>query len=193
MINNTTLKKILRDYNYLYESLIDVKDISSIAESEFREAMIQSGDNEALQALIPSEAQQSKLEEIKVEEEKELTHNDIDFKKLFRKIVIQCHPDKIKNASDSESEFLKECYENATNANDTYDWGLLIRVASKLEINLEGVNIQISEIKRKNEELQNEINKYENSMAFQWYTKDTKEQKQNFLQFCLGVFKGNQS
>ena len=65
--------------------------------------------------------------------------------------------------------------------------------ASKLEINLEGVNIQISEIKRKNEELQNEINKYENSMAFQWYTKDTKEQKQNFLQFCLGVFKGNQS
>jgi len=191
MINNSNFKKILRDYNYLYESLIDVKDISSIAESEFREAMIQSGDKEALQALIPNDAQQSKLEEI--EEEKELTHNDVDFKKLFRKIVIQCHPDKIKSVSESESEFLKECYENATSANDTYDWGLLIRVASKLEINLEGVNIQISEIKRKNEELQNEINKYENSMAFQWYTKDTKEQKQNFLQFCLGVFKGNQS
>lgn len=194
MINKIELKKILRDYNYLYETLIDIKEISSVAETHFRDAMIKSGDNEALNALIPNEQDSKKIEEVRAEEEATINHNDVDFKKVFRKIVIQCHPDKIKDASEREAEHLKECYEDATRANDTYDWGLLIRVASKLEIDLEGVNIQLSEIKRKNEELQGEISKYENSMAFQWYTKDSEEQKQNFLQFCLGIFKqSNQS
>lgn len=191
MINRTELKKILRDYNYLYETLIDIKDISSTAETEFRDAMIKSGDNEALKALIPDEQDTKKLEEVTEEKEAVITHNDVDFKKTFRKIVIKCHPDKIKDASESEASFLKECYEDATIANDKYDWGLLIRVASKLEIDLNGVNIQISEIKRKNEELQSEISRYENSMAFQWYSQDDVVQRDNFLKYCLGIFKSS--
>lgn len=190
MINNTTFKKILRDYNYLYDSLIDIKDISSIAETEFREAMIKSGDNEAIKALIPNTDESVKIPDEKFDEKLNVSHDDVDFKKVFRKIVIKCHPDKIKNASESEALYLKECYEDATKSNDTYDWGLLIRVAIRLDVNLEGVNIQISEIKKKNEELQKEINKYENSMAFQWYTNDDTIQRENFLKYCLDVFKG---
>lgn len=194
MINKIELKKILRDYNYLYETLVDVKEISSLAETQFRDAMIKTGDNEALKALIPNEEDSKKIEEVRAEEEVTINHSDADFKKVFRKIVVQCHPDKIKDATEDEAEELKECYEDATRANDTYDWGLLIRVAYRLDVDLEGVNIQIDEIKKKNEELQGEISKYENSMAFQWFTKNTEEQKQNFLQFCLGIFKqSNQS
>ena len=153
---SANFKKILRDYNYLYESLTDVKEISSIAEGEFRQAMIDSGDKEALQALVPNESQQTKLNEIKQEEqEKEPTHNDVDFKKLFRKIVIKCHPDKNRDANEKQLEFLKECYENATLANNVYDWGLLLRVASQLDVDLSDIDEkQMQNIKLKNEELQ---------------------------------------
>ena len=189
MINKIELKKILRDYNYLYETLHDIKEISADAETKFRDAMIKSGDNEALSALIPDEKDSKKIEEVKASEESPISHNDIDFKKLFRKIVVKCHPDKNREANSSELSLFKECYENANVANETYDWGLLIRTANKLDMDFSDLNISISEIKRKNEELQSEINRYENSMAFQWYTQDDEMQKENFLNYCLGIFR----
>lgn len=191
MNNSATLKKILRDYNYLYESLIDVKDISSIAESEFRNAMVESGDNEAMKALMPSNNPNVETPEIKEEEPVE-NHNDAVFKKLFRKIVLKCHPDKIKSASEKEAQFLKECYENATTANNSYDWGLLLRTASNLDLDLQDISEeQIQNIKLKNEDLKKEIQKYESSMAYQWYTKDDEKARQKFLSICLGVFKNS--
>jgi hypothetical protein len=191
MNNSATLKKILRDYNYLYESLIDVKDISSIAESEFRNAMVESGDNEAMKALMPSNNPSVENPEIKEEEPVE-NHNDTVFKKLFRKIVLKCHPDKIKSASEKEAQFLKECYENATTANNSYDWGLLLRTASNLDLDLQDISEeQIQNIKLKNEDLKKEIQKYESSMAYQWYTKDDEKARQKFLSICLGVFKNS--
>jgi hypothetical protein len=191
MNNSATLKKILRDYNYLYESLIDVKDISSIAEGEFRNAMVESGDNEAMKALMPSNNPSVENPEIKEEEPVE-NHNDTIFKKLFRKIVLKCHPDKIKSASEKEAQFLKECYENATTANNSYDWGLLLRTASNLDLDLRDISEeQIQNIKLKNEDLKKEIQKYESSMAYQWYTKDDEKARQKFLSICLGVFKNS--
>lgn len=190
---SANFKKILRDYNYLYESLNDVKEISSVAEGQFRQAMIDSGDKEALQALIPNESQQTKLNEIKEEEkEKEPTHNDADFKKLFRKIVVKCHPDKNRDASEKQLEFLKECYENATFANNQYDWGLLLRIASQLDVDLSDIDEKhILNIKSKNEDLKKEIQKYEASMAYQWYTKDDEKTRERFLAICLDVFKSS--
>lgn len=192
MINSATLKKILRDYNYLYESLIDVKDISSIAESEFRTAMVDSGDTEAMKALMPSDDKNAEKPEVKEEEKEIENHNDAVFKKLFRKVVLKCHPDKIKSASEKEAQFLKECYEGATIANDSYDWGLLLRTASNLDIDLQDIGEeQVQNIKIKNEDLKKEIQKYESSMAYQWYTKDDAKSRDRFLAICLGVFKNS--
>lgn len=192
MINSATLKKILRDYNYLYESLIDTKDISSIAESEFREAMVNSGDTEAMKALMPSGDKNAEKPEVKEEEKEIENHNDAIFKKLFRKVVLKCHPDKIKSTSEKEAQFLKECYENATKANDSYDWGLLLRTASNLDIDLQDIGEeQVQNIKLKSEDLKKEIQKYESSMAYQWYTKDDAKSRDRFLAICLGVFKNS--
>lgn len=191
---NPNLRKILRDYNYLYESLQDVKEISSVAEGEFRTAMINSGDKEALQALIPNESQTQKLKEIVEETEKEIeeNHNDKEFKKIFRKIAIMCHPDKNIGADESKIAFLKDCYEQANFANKNYDWGLLLRIAGSLGMDdIELTPEQIENIKKKNQELSNEIQKYEGSMAFQWYTKNDEMAREKFLAICLGVFKNS--
>lgn len=191
MSKNIELKKILRDYNYLYESLNDVKEISEIAEVQFREAMIASGDNEAMQALIPKNNEEAQIKEVE-EIEKDITnHNDQDFKKLFRKIVIKCHPDKIDSAStEQEALMLKDSYNTAVEANDNYDWGLLLRVASSLSIDCDFISPeQIEAIKKRNQELKEEIERYEGSMAYRWYSQTEEEARNNFLAFCLGVFR----
>lgn len=191
MSKNIELKKILRDYNYLYESLNDVKEISEIAEVEFREAMVASGDQEAMQALIPDANQKSEIEKAESIEEEIVNHNDADFKKLFRKIVVNCHPDKISTAaSEQEAELLKESYNMAVEANDNYDWGLLLRVASVLSIDCDFISAeQFEAIKKRNQELKEEIERYESSMAYKWYSQTEEEARNNFLAFCLGVFK----
>jgi hypothetical protein len=153
--------------------------------------MVESGDNEAMKALMPSNNPSVETPEIKEEEPIE-NHNDTVFKKLFRKIVLKCHPDKIKSASEKEAQFLKECYENATTANNSYDWGLLLRTASNLDLDLQDISEeQIKNIKLKNEDLKKKIQKYESSMAYQWYTKDDEKARQKFLSICLGVFKNS--
>jgi hypothetical protein len=140
---------------------------------------------------MPSNNPSVETPEIKEEEPIE-NHNDAVFKKLFRKIVLKCHPDKIKSASEKEAQFLKECYENATTANNSYDWGLLLRTASNLDLDLQDISEeQIQNIKLKNEDLKKEIQKYESSMAYQWYTKDDEKARQKFLSICLGVFKNS--
>jgi hypothetical protein len=190
MAKNPQLSKILRDYNYLYESLIDVKEISEIAEVQFREAMINSGDQEALNALVPTEQDSQRIQEAKVVEEEAVNHNDAEFKKLFRKVVIKCHPDKLSMLSEHEAEIMKEAYNTAVKANDKYDWGLLLRVANGLSIDCDFVSVeQIEIIKRRNEELKEEIERYEGSMAYRWYAQTEEEARNNFLAFCLGVFK----
>lgn len=191
MSKNIELKKILRDYNYLYESLNDVKEISEIAEVQFREAMIASGDQEAMQALIPKQNENGEVEPIQEIETEVTNHNDQDFKKLFRKIVVKCHPDKIDSASsEQEALMLKESYNTAVEANDNYDWGLLLRVASTLSINCDFISSeQIEAIKKRNQELKEEIERYEGSMAYRWYSQTEEEARNNFLAFCLGVFR----
>lgn len=193
MNKNVELKKILRDYNYLYESLKDVKEISEIAESEFREAMIASGDQEAMEALVPTKEDSEKLEEVKVAEEETINHNDVEFKKLFRKIVIKCHPDKISSdTSEKESSRLKNLYEDAVKANERYDWGLLLRVANHLELDYDFISDeQIQSIKKRNEELKVEIERYEKSMAYSWYSEKEEEARNNFLAFCLNIIKSS--
>ena len=184
------LKKILRDYNYLYESLLDIKEISSVAEIQFREALMKSDAN-ALKALVPDEQNSKKLEEVKNIEDSIIPHNDAEFKKLFRKVVVKCHPDKLSTiTSEKEIAFLKESYSQAIKANDKYDWGLLLRVASALDVDYDSISDeQISIIKSKNEELKNEIVKYEGSMAYQWYSKDEDDARNKSLELCAGVLK----
>lgn len=177
-------KKIIRDYIYHLETLNDFKEISSEAESLFR-SELKKIDEEALQALVPNEnAPKDKKDEIE-----KISFEDKEFKKLFRKLVVKCHPDKINEVSNNEAEFLKRAYEELNLANDTYDWGLLLKVA--LDLNIEHLELddeKINNISQKIQELKDTINKYEKSMAYQWYTCPL-EHKESYLKDCAAIFK----
>lgn len=179
------IKKIIRDYTYHMESLEDILEISSTAESGFREAM-QVDHEDSLQALSPKDGKAP----AKKEEESEIHFDDKDFKKIFRKLAVKCHPDKLNSSiSERESQFLKQCYADMNRANDTYDWGLLLKVAVDLDVDipelsgeqLENINSNIESIKRK-------ISMYENSMAYKWYTLSDPEIKKGYLKTCAAIF-----
>lgn len=186
------LKKLIRDYNYLSETLVDVKEISGIAEGEFKTALFEE-DPDAARALAP----QPKTQTIEIEEDIEIIEepavdnfNDPKFKKLFRKIAIKCHPDKLKDLNEAEAKFLKKVYEDLTEANRNHDWGMLLKLAMQLDIECDelGGN-ELNNISENITTLQKEINRYENSMAFSWYTKNDEKSKKEYLAVCISTFK----
>ena len=180
---NTMSKKTIRDYIYYLETLKDIKEISSIAEANFRTALKESDEN-SLEALKP------KIDINLDEKEEIIRFHDKDFKKLFRKIAVKCHPDKISAISDSvQVEFLKQAYNDLNQANKEYDWGLLLKVAIDLKIDVDELHPeQLENINQKVKELHQEIEKYEKSMAYQWYVKSDGENKQDYLNQCINIF-----
>lgn len=188
---NPILKKLIRDYNYLADTLVDVKEISSIAEGEFRNAMMET-DPKAMEALtVPKEVKIKIEEEIQQEEEVLIEHNsDPKFKKLFRKIAVKCHPDKLRDMYAAETKFLKRVYEDLMEANRNYDWGMLLKLAMELDIEVEDIgDEEITNISKNINDLHQEIARYENSMAFSWYTKNDENSKKEYLAACAEIFK----
>lgn len=182
-----TLKKLIRDYQYNLETLEDIKEISSVAESLFREAL-NTEDPNAVRALSPDKNKNTE----EVEDVKDpVIENGSKFKKLFRKAAVRCHPDKLtSDISEREASFMKECYENLTQANDTNDWGLLLIICMRLDIEFSELKEdELSNIIDKIEDLKNSISKYENSMAYSWYNQKDEEQKKLYLAECAKIFK----
>ena len=179
------LRKIIRDYTYHMESLEDTIEISSEAEIGFRDAMTEDYED-SLKALSSNKSDSNK----KIEDEDSINFEDKDFKKIFRKLAVKCHPDKLlNNMSEREAIFLKECYSNINKANDTYDWGLLLKVALDLEVDIPDLSSEnIDNINKNIEDIKNKISRYENSMAYKWYTLSDPEIKKGYLKTCAAIF-----
>lgn len=186
------IKKLIRDYNYLSETLQDVKEISATAEGEFKTALFEE-DPDAAQALAPPKTQVINTDDDNVEvvEEPMVENvNDPKFKKLFRKIAKECHPDKLKDLNQSEARFLKKTYEDLTEANRNHDWGMLLKLAMQLDIDIEDIGEdEIGNIAESISTLHKEIHRYETSMAFSWYTKNDEKSKKEYLAVCINTFK----
>lgn len=179
-------KKAVRDYIYFKETLEDVKSISSDAEGEFRDAMHDHNEI-ALTALAPPEGGPPPK---KIEDEEVVRFEDKLFKKLFRKIAIKCHPDKLDGShSEREASFLKKCYEDLNSANQTYDWGLLLKIALDLDVEIPELSQDnIDNINSNTESLKSTIDRFEKSMAYKWYTLSDPEIKKGYLESCASIF-----
>jgi|GEM_PF-5064170 len=182
---NNIFKKLIRDYTHQTETLVDVQDISADAESHFREAMVDYN-NEALKALAPK----SEGEAPKIEDAPSVKFEDKHFKKIFRKIAIKCHPDKLDDSySEREIKFLKKCYENINEANNSYDWGLLLKTALELDIEIDELSKEaFQNISENTDKIKNKISKYEESMAYTWYMMSDPNMKNAYLDSCSKIF-----
>lgn len=184
---NTLLKKIIRDYTYHQETFVDVKDISDQAELEFRENL-QKNHPDAAKALL-GEGEEDMNRDEKIKENESLDHGDKEFKKIYRKITMQCHPDRVGD----DSKLLK-IYQSAVDANDNYDWGLLLKLALELNIEIDFDSIdeeRINNIENNTIELKKKIQLYESSMAYKWYLLKDLSAKEQFMLSCAQIFKNS--
>ena len=185
-------KKLIRDYTYYTETLKDVSQISNEAEKVFRDALGEI-DQEALNVLAAPKLREGEVPRKYIEDEEPVHFDDKDFKKLFRKIAVKCHPDKLNDSySDREKEFLKECYNNLNKSNELYDWGLLLKVAIDLEVEVDELSPeQLQNIQENINKIKEKISRYEESMAYKWYLLPSGDNKKEYLEQCANIFKGS--
>jgi hypothetical protein len=184
--DNIRFSRILRKYDFLIQELEDVNEMHSEASREFmREVMIEKNGEEP--EPVVSEPEEEETPE-KVEMSKE-------YKKLFRKIVIQTHPDKqVEGLSDIEKLKLKEIYDSTIEAWDKGDQPTLISNAVKLDIDVSEFEEDFKEIEEACETIEKTINDIQGTSA--WYYKyilKTEKEKKEFIKKFVGVMGDNES
>ena len=103
---------------------------------------------------------------------------------------MKCHPDKLNDSySEREIKFLKKCYENINKANNEYDWGLLLKTALELDVEIGEISKEnLDNISENIEKIKNKISKYEGSMAYSWYMISDSVMKEAYLESCAKIF-----
>jgi hypothetical protein len=158
-------KRMLKKYESSLEDFGYLKEMSHEINSEFN-------------AAISSKKRMDLFENKEVEKlaknkkkPKENPDRDPLFKKLFRKIVVLCHPDRMDpNLSIKKKVDYIDFYENANKANDENNMALLITVAIKLEIELSDTYLEhIENISMESDKVQKDIENIQASIAWQWY------------------------
>lgn len=181
IMENDKLKKIefkrmLKRYESVLEDLEYLKEMASEINSEFSSALAA----KKRQDLFESDEVQEMAEED--EEEKDAKEIDPLFKKLFRKIVVKCHPDRMDPdlSIKQQAEYL-DLYDQANKAKDDDNMALLITVAIKLEIELsEEYYEHVNRISEESQKIQEEIDNIQGSVAWQWFHAD-EDQREKML------------
>ena len=161
-------KRMLKRYESALEDLEYLKEMASEINSEFSSALAA----KKRQDLFESKEVEEMVEN--EEEEKDIKEIDPLFKKLFRKIVVKCHPDRMDPdlSIKQQAEYI-DFYDQANKAKDDNNMALLITIAIKLEIELsEEYYEHINKISEESEKIQEEINNIQGSVAWQWFHSD---------------------
>ena len=182
--NKIIFKRLVREYEFLIE---DLKDIEA-ANSEIKDSFMKSLSDIDETGILETEQMDSMANDwarsVKdLEDEERESNKHPDFKSLFRKVVIRCHPDKLPtDLTETKSNEYKAIYEDSVEANETEDWAKLIRCAIKLEIELpESAYDQIESIENSINKLKEKQNNILSSTAWAWYKTNDSDTKLDIL------------
>lgn len=179
--NNLRFNRILRRYDFLVQEFEDVSEMQSQATREFMRGVAKAkgynNDEEPEPIVIPDEEDED-VEKAKLPNE---------YKKLFRKIVIETHPDKQRDGlSNSEKVRLIEIYESTVEAWDKGDQATLISNAVKLDLDVSDFEDDFQEIEDACEEIEKEIQSIQATSAWYYmYILKTDKEREVFIKKFL--------
>lgn len=182
--NKIIFKRLVREYEFLVEDLKDIEAANSEIKDSFMKSLSDIDETGILETEQMDNAADEWARSIKDLEELEKESNKHpDFKSLFRKVVIKCHPDKLStDLTESEFNEYKNIYEDVVDANETEDWAKLIRCAIKLKIELpESAYNQIESIENSINKLKEKQNNILSSVAWRWYQTNDGDTKSDIL------------
>lgn len=160
MRNQIHQKMLIRDYYYHLESLEDIKEIYKDCESRFKEEIISVGSDRIKELLEPKGTKGTEKNVVQISEE---------IKKIYKKAVVQTHPDKVEGKEDLYNEIVRSA-ENG-------DGLSLVMSASKLGIDVsEQIEEMREDIIKKIKSIKKEIKSLETSVPWMW-DKGSQDQK----------------
>ena len=111
-----------------------------------------------------------------IAQEEEVTPVDPQVKKIFRKIALKSHPDRLMGMSEEEIKEKKSLYQKAAAAFEEGDLATLSEIANKLKIDQpEFSTVNLKELENKIKSLKKEIHTIQSTLIWKWYfTEDTK-------------------
>lgn len=189
MKSNIHFKRLIRKYEFILEDILDVRSIYQVAGNEFTRTL-----GEYKRDDIFESPEMEKMAEDHAEDQIEdrAESKDPDFKKLYRKIVVKCHPDKLDSEmSAADQEWYKDLYEKAVEANDTENWALLVIVAGKLEIEIpDTVYAYVDKIQEEIERLEEEEKSMMNAISWTWYHAGSPEMQDQIIKSYIKHMEG---
>lgn len=108
-----------------------------------------------------------------IDDENEL--QDSKFKKAYREIVKNTHPDKVKNTK------LNDTYLEATSAYESGDFVTLYKICADLNINLDLTDDEIDKIKNKINIFKSRIKFIESTYTYRWLKSNDLEDKNKVI------------
>lgn len=179
--NNLRFNRILRKYDFLIQELDDVVELQGEATREFmRDVAIAKGggDDKDIEPIVVSDEEETPEEKVELPKE---------YKKLFRKIVIETHPDKQREGlSNAEKAKLVGIYESTIEAWDKGDQATLISNAVKLDLDVSDFEEDFNEIEEACVEIEKEINGIQSTSAWYYmYILKTDKEREVFIKKFL--------
>jgi preprotein translocase subunit Sec63 len=120
----------------------------------------------------------------KILENDDLEHKtkDSNIKKIFKKIALKIHPDKLESQEDNEEKSKNnQLYELAIKALQNEDIAILIDIALKLNLNVEVTEDIIKKTEESISLMKKEINQIQKTYAWAWFFAKDEESKQKIL------------
>jgi len=176
---NTFLEEV---FKYVEENNI-IEDEPSMCREDFSE------DSRQNDTVGRDKGDEERSESVEISKSKNSLSEDM--KKIYKKIVLKIHPDKIMKEDGDTKEAYKVLYSKTQNAVTSSDYLEIIKIASELKIDIpELSDISISKIKINLSSIQKEIDDYKTKYPWIWFNSDDSEKEIHIKEF-LDVNKNN--
>jgi hypothetical protein len=194
MHSRRVLKKYILKLKYLEEEHEECMEIHEKSHHEFEKIIRQLHSNlNVFDQALDSPFQENKKYKDEVDQDRveaDITDESLKknnqpkwAKKIFRKIAMVTHPDKIpKDLDEAMSKRLIGMYQKAKDSIGQSEYADLIMIASDLDIDLQKIEIDnLNFFKKKEEDLKNKIKKIKSSVFWIW-AHSSDDQKDKIVQ-----------
>lgn len=108
---------------------------------------------------------------------------DPEVKKMFKKIALQCHPDKLGELEDGfEKKKKEELYNKARQALESNDVVLMADVANELGVEVPEITVdQLKQTEQKIIAIKSELHHIESTLVWHWFFTEDSEKKETML------------
>lgn len=170
------IRKLKYKSKYIELDLEETKEIFLKAKKEWVGAIQDYCKNNETES--PLTADEGKKKE--PSEQESAIFSSTQIKDLYRKIVTQTHPDKLRGESRKKIKEKQELYDIANRAKEEKNVDTMLKIAIELEIDISHLDMRCLDLLEKQlEEREQEILNMRKDIAWQWYYAG--EFKRNFI------------